>query len=235
MNQIMITGASRGIGKAIAVRFAEEGWNLAICSRNQQDLSAVREELLQISPSSRILALSVDVSDRLRVEAFAERTLSEYGTVDILVNNAGIFIPGKIYAEESGVMEHLLRVNLFGAYHLTRAVLKNMIPRRCGHIFNICSTASLKAYPDGGSYSISKFALLGFSKNLREELMPHQIRVTSICPGAVWTDSWKGSGLPESRMTRAEDVAELVWMSWKLPPSSVVEEILLRPMQGDIS
>ena len=102
------------------------------------------------------------------------------------------------------------------------------------HIFNICSIASLQAYANGGSYSISKYALLGFSKNLREELKPHQIKVTAVLPGAAYTDSWIGSGVDEKRIMEANDVATMVYAAAQLSPQACVEEILLRPQLGDL-
>ena len=109
-----------------------------------------------------------------------------------------------------------------------------MIPHREGHIYNMCSVASLQAYENGGSYCISKFALLGFSKVLREEMKTYNIRVTSLIPGAVLTDSWSGTTLPETRFMKPEDVADLVWSIHALSNQTVVEDIVLRPMEGDI-
>jgi short-subunit dehydrogenase len=109
-----------------------------------------------------------------------------------------------------------------------------MMGERGGHIFTICSIASLAAYPNGGAYSISKFALLGFTKNLRRELMPHNIKVTAIIPGAVYTDSWKGSGVDESRIMEAEDIASIIYNASRLSPQATVEEIVIRPQLGDL-
>jgi short-subunit dehydrogenase len=109
-----------------------------------------------------------------------------------------------------------------------------MIPSRNGHIFNLCSIASLQAYPGGGAYSISKFALLGFTKNLRHELKPHGIKVTAIIPGAVYTDSWKGSGVSKNRIMESEDIAKIIFGATQLSPQAVTEEIILRPQAGDL-
>jgi len=234
MQLIVITGASRGIGKAIAVRFAREGWNMAICSRDKADISRVSAQLSGINPSIRMLAVQADLSRAEEAKAFGKRVVSEAGVPDLLVNNAGIFFPGTIYGEKEGVLEQLISVNLYGAYHLTRTLLPSMMSAKHGHIVNICSTASLKAYPNGGSYSISKFAFSGFSRNLREELAPFGIRVTGIYPGPVFTDSWKETGIPPDRMMAPQDVAETIWAVNQLPPGTVVEEILLRPLSGDL-
>ena len=154
--------------------------------------------------------------------------------VDVLINNAGQFLPGSIHDEAEGTLEQLIEVNLYSAYHLTRALLPGMMARRSGHIFNICSVASLQAYPNGGAYSISKWALAGFSANLREELKPHGVKVTSIYPGAAYTDSWIGSGVDPQRIMEAADVAEMVYAASRLSPQATVEEILLRPQLGDL-
>jgi short-subunit dehydrogenase len=103
-----------------------------------------------------------------------------------------------------------------------------------GHIFTVCSIASLAAYPGGGAYSISKYALLGFTKNLRQEMKFHGIKVTAVIPGAVYTDSWKGSGVPLERIMEAEDIAKLIYNAAQLSPQAVVEEIVVRPQMGDL-
>lgn len=128
----------------------------------------------------------------------------------------------------------MLNVNLFSAYHLTRALLPGMIKNKSGHIFNVCSIASLKAYANGGSYSISKYALMGFSKNLREELKPFNIKVTSIYPGAVYTSSWEGADVLPSRIMEVNDIAEMVYAASILSPQACVEDIVLRPFLGDL-
>jgi short-subunit dehydrogenase len=132
------------------------------------------------------------------------------------------------------VLERLIAVNLYGAYHLTRTLLPRMMARKTGHIFNICSIASLKAYPNGGAYSISKFALAGFSANLREEMKTHGIKVTTVYPGAAYTDSWAGSGVDPERIMAAADIAGMVFASTGLSRQATVEEIVLRPQLGDL-
>ena len=128
----------------------------------------------------------------------------------------------------------MIEMNLFGAYHLTRLLLPKMMEAKRGHIFNMCSVASIKAYANGGAYSISKFALLGFSKNLREEMKPYNIKVTAVIPGAAYTESWASSGIEEKRFMQAKDIAEMVFAASQLSPQACVEEILLRPQLGDI-
>jgi short-subunit dehydrogenase len=131
-------------------------------------------------------------------------------------------------------METMLDVNLLSAYHLTRTLLPKMTASGTGHIFTICSVASLAAYPNGGAYSISKYALLGFTKNLRRELQTTGIKVSAVIPGAAFTDSWKSSGLPAERFMEAEDIAHMIYATTQLSPQAVVEEIIMRPQPGDI-
>ena len=148
------------------------------------------------------------------------------------MNNAGVFLPGALGEEAEGGLEQMINTNLYSAYHLTRAILPAMLPQKKGHIFNMCSIASKIAYPNGGSYSISKFALLGFSKVLREELKEEGIKVTAILPGATWSNSWAGVELPESRLMQANDIAIAVVAALKMSPSAVVEDIVIRPQLG---
>src|SRR4030095_6187202 len=153
---------------------------------------------------------------------------------DVLVNNAGNFLPGSVHNEPEGTLENMIAVNLYSAYHLTRLILPQMMRNKKGHIFNLCSIASLKAYANGGAYSISKFALLGFTKNLREELKEYNIKVTAILPGAAYTDSWAASGVNPQRLMEASDIAELVYASAHLSPQACVEELIIRPQLGDL-
>ena len=143
-------------------------------------------------------------------------------------------MPGSIYNEAEGTLEKMLSVNVSSAYHLTRVLLPAMMKQKGGHIFNICSIASLQAYHNGGSYSISKFALAGFSKNLREEMMPHGIKVTAVYPGAAYTDSWASSGIDKKRFMEAKDIADMVFAASQLSQQACVEDIILRPQLGDL-
>jgi short-subunit dehydrogenase len=233
MNAV-ITGASRGIGKAIAQIFALHGYDLFLCSKNESNLLETIEELKAQFPNVNIDGKAMDVSKKSEAILFAEWVLNNTASVDVLVNNAGSFVQGNVSDEADGALEQMMNVNVHSAYHITRALLPKMKANKIGHIFNLCSIASLAAYPGGGSYSISKFALLGFSKNLRNELKEHRIKVTAVIPGAVYTDSWKGSGLPKERFMEADDVAKMVYAVSQLSPQAVVEEIIMRPQLGDI-
>jgi short-subunit dehydrogenase len=230
----IITGASRGLGKAMAERFAAAGYDLVLIARDSQRLAEVQAALNRRFPGIRIECFPADLSKKNEILSLGNGLVKAGIPVDVLINNAGQFLPGSIHDEAEGALEQMMAVNLYSAYHLTRVLLPGMMARRSGHIFNICSVASLQAYPNGGAYSISKWALAGFSANLREELKPHGIKVTSVYPGAVYTDSWAGSGVEPNRIMEAADVAEMVYAASRLSPQATVEEILLRPQLGDL-
>lgn len=229
---VVITGATKGIGRALAHKFAAEGFNLALCARTEKDLNELKAEL--IKQGTDVFAQPCDMSKPDEVKLFGKNLLNHFGGVDVLINNAGVFLPGQVWQEEEGTLEKLIETNLYSAYHLSRVLVPAMVHKKSGHIFNLSSVAGIKSYPNGGSYSISKFALMGLSKALREELKEFNIRVTALIPGATYTDSWAGSDLPESRFMKAEDIAKAVFDVYSLSESTVVEEILLRPMLGDI-
>ncbi len=234
MPHAIITGATQGIGKAIAEKLLANGFSIAICSRSSDKLNAVAAEWNKQYPKASVITYSADLGNKDEVAAFAALVLSRFTEIDLLVNNAGNYLPGTIADEPEGLLESMIGINLYSAYHLTRKILPAMKDQQSGHIFNLCSIASLKAYPNGGSYSISKYALLGFSDNLREELKEHSIKVTAICPGATYTPSWEGSGVSQARIMEAADIAEMLWSAYKLSPAANVENIILRPVKGDL-
>ncbi len=207
---------------------------MAVCARNGAELETVADSWRQDYPSAIILAQPADFARKADVLRFAAAIQQTFPQTDVLVNNAGIFHPGDLASEPEGHLEELMAVNVYSAYHFTRALLPAMKVRRQGHIVNLCSVASLKAYPGGGSYSITKYALLGFSDNLREELKETGIRVTAVCPGATWSRSWSGSDVEEERTMGAEDVADVVWTAHALSSRAVLETIVMRPQLGDL-
>ena len=231
---VVITGGTKGIGKALVLRFARENFDIVTCSRKQGDIDRLEAEVSEKNPNATFLGFAADLSRKKEVEAFAKFVTEKEVQVDILVNNAGVFLPGDIHSEEEGNLEKMIDTNLYSAYYLTRGLIQQMIDRKRGYIFNVCSIASLAAYPQGSSYTISKFALLGFSKSLRREMQDQGIRVTAILPGAVKTSSWDGVDIPEERFIKPSDIADAVWSAYRLSDSAVVEELLIRPQLGDI-
>lgn len=231
---VVVTGCTKGIGLAVATAFANAGFRVLGCARNQADIKGLQQLLGQINPHAEHLLLPCDVSKTEEVKQFIKSVNEACPTVDVLVNNAGVFLPGKLYEEKEGTLEHLLQTNVVSAYEVTRGLLPNMMKAGKGHVFNICSIASLQAYEGGGSYSISKFALLGFSKQLRHEMKTTGIRVTAVMPGATLTNSWAGVNLPENRFIKADDVAKTILGIYELSDTTDVEEIVIRPQLGDI-
>lgn len=230
--QILVTGATKGIGRATVERFALNGFDVVACARTQGDLSDLESWFGSTYPNQSIITFQADLSLKKDRINFCEKIKAFQ--LDVLVNNAGFFIPGAITLEDEGVLEKMIETNLYSAYDVTRACVSKMKDKHSGTIFNICSVASICAYENGGSYGISKFALLGFSKVLREELKSHNIRVTSVLPGATYTASWEGVEVPEERFIPAQDIAQNIWDVYKLSDRTVVEEIVIRPILGDL-
>ncbi|MEO7989912.1 MAG: SDR family oxidoreductase [Chryseolinea sp.] len=230
---IVVTGGTKGIGLAVIEKFAAQGFDVVACARNAAELDSLGKSI-EGKYSVKVFTKSTDMGDKVQVNAFADFVLSLHRPIDVLVNNAGFFIPGEISTEPDGTLESMINANLYSAYNLTRGLVGEMKKKKSGHIFNICSIASFTAYSNGGSYAISKFALLGFSKCLREELKKFNIRVTAVMPGATKTRSWDGIDLPDDRFMPAEDIAETIFSAYALSGRSVVEEIVIRPQLGDI-
>lgn len=227
---IIISGGSQGIGKALVKKFLENGFQVFTCARNAEKLESLKNEFNH----PLLHTFVADLSDKKQASNFAQWILNQETKIDVLINNAGYFLPGQIQNEEDGVLESQIEANLYSAYHLTKAILPSMQKSNSGHIFTICSTASITAYTAGGSYCISKFALLGFTKVLREELKTQGIKVTAVLPGATLTPAWDGVNLPDSRFIPAEDIANTIFSAYMMSASTVIEEILIRPQLGDI-
>ncbi len=231
---ILITGAGKGIGKAIAIRFAKEDVRIAVCSRTEEDLLQLQKEIANSNPNCTLHYKVVDVRNKKEIELFAQEVLALWKTIDVLINNAGVYKPGCISTEPDGILEELIETNMYSAYYLTRCLIPSMLLHNKGTIINISSVAGIQPYNNGGSYSISKYALQGFSKNLREELKDKNIKVITVCPGATMSNSWNGSGIHSERIMEAEDIAEIVYSCTQLSAQAVVEDIVLRPLLGDL-
>jgi short-subunit dehydrogenase len=230
---IVITGAARGIGKAIAEKFATENNTLFLCARNKLTLDEAALEIGMRNKNCVVHTMVADISIKTEADAFSDFCLS-YAVPDILVNNAGSFVPGNLLDEPDDNLHIMITNNLYSTYFVTKKLAPKMKENGSGHIFNICSIAALKAYEGGGSYSISKFAMNGFSQNLRYELMNSGVKVTTVFPGAVFTDSWAGFDNSAHRIMEASDVAQMIFSCTKLSTAAVPEEIILRPQLGDL-
>ena len=213
----LITGAGKGIGKAVAIALAKEGVNVILVARTQEEIDSVAAEARSLRVKA--LAITADVADINSVNAAVAKALAEFGTIDILINNAGIAAFGKFLELEPTDWERIIQVNLMGVYYVTRAVLPNMMERQTGDIINISSTAGLNGNALTSAYSASKFALLGLTDSLMQEMRKHNIRVTALTPSTVATDMAKElkltDGNPEKVM-QSEDIAELIIAQLKL-------------------
>jgi short-subunit dehydrogenase len=230
---VVITGGTKGIGRAILEKFSSEGYDVATCARSQEDLDILKLEVEE-KFGNKVFIQKADMSEKSDIKEFLDFVKLTGREVAVLVNNAGKCVPGEVHLEEEGILEDQIETNLYSAYRMSRGIVPGMKKVRKGHIFNICSTASIMAYSNGGSYCISKFAMYGMSKVLREELKNDGIRVSSVLPGATFTASWEGSDLSQDRFLSPEDVAEMVVATYKLSPRTVVEDIVLRPQLGDL-
>jgi short-subunit dehydrogenase len=233
---VVVTGGTKGIGRAIVLRFLRAGLPVVTCARSADNLTELQTACRQEVPGAVLHTLPADLSVAEDCRQFTDFVLGVGGEVEVLVNNTGAFLPGRLQDEptDGSQLRQMLAANLLSAYDVTLPLLPGLIAQRRGHIFTICSTASITAYPNGGSYGIAKHALYGLTRNLREELKEHNVRVTAVLPGATLTASWEGVDLPAERFIKPEDVAEAVFSAYNLSPQAVIEELLIRPQLGDI-
>ena len=234
MKNAIITGATKGMGRSIAIAFAKQGVNLAICSRNENDLDDFKHELQQINPQVKVVTGVADGSAKDQLLQFAAAAEHELGFISIIINSLGMFNPQSILDESDVAFDKQLNTNLMPAYHLYRYFGKKMIEKREGHIFTICSVAALNPIAEAGTYSVTKFALLGLSKVMRLEMMPHNVKVTAIIPGSTLTDSWKGTTIDKDKFVSPEDIASAIINTYKMSAGANVDQIVIRPLGGQV-
>lgn len=225
----LITGASRGIGKAIARTLGQMGAMLSLCARDPQRLQSARGELE--ADGVKVLAVPADVSRPDDITSLVQTTERSLGPVEILVNNAGIGDFAPIQEATEANWDATLNTNLKAVFLLSKAVAPGMISRRSGHIINIASLAGKNAFAGGGVYCASKWGLLGLTQCAAEDLRPYGVRVSAICPGSVASDFSPHSGKDPGKMLQPEDVAHAVEMILTQAPQSFISEVLLRPTQ----
>ena len=226
----VVTGAGRGIGAAIARTLSAMGANVALCGRTPTHLDTVAQEIA--AANGKAQAVTCDISDLASVESVSHLIHSTFGRVDILVNNAGVGgFSTALHQTAPADWDRILNTNLRGVYYMIRAFAPVMIAARSGHIVNISSLAGKNALPNGAAYAASKWGLNGLSYSVAEELRPHNIRVSVICPGSTNTDLSPHAGKDASKMLQPDDVAHAVAMLVTQSPQSFVSEILLRPTQ----
>lgn len=226
----LITGASRGIGLAIAGQLADMGARLALCARNSQALDAAAEGLRKRT-GAEVFAMAADVTRASDITQLAEKTRVALGPVDILVNNAGLgsFKPFHEFTEEE--WDTMLDTNLKGVFLMSRAIAPQMIERRSGQIINIASLAGKNTFTNGSVYCASKWGLMGLTGCMAEDLRGYDIRVSAVCPGSVATEFSPHSGRDPKKLLQADDVAHVVASLVTQGSTSFISEILMRPLQ----
>jgi 3-oxoacyl-[acyl-carrier protein] reductase len=213
----IVTGAGKGIGKAIAIALAKEGVQVGLIARTSKDLETVAAEITALGVKA-VFAVA-DISSITEVNKAVESIQSELGNTDILINNAGTGTFGKFLELSPEQWENQIKVNLFGVYYATRAVLPQMIERQTGDIVNVSSTAGLTGAAVTSAYSASKFGVMGLTESLMQEVRKHNIRVTAMAPSTVVTELAVSANLinnNEDRLMHPEDFAELVIAQLKL-------------------
>lgn len=231
---VLITGASQGIGAALARVFARQlrGVRLALVARNAKNLRAVAEECTEIGAEAA--AFPADTSDEAAVAKLARTVQKRCGPVDVLINNAGKFHGAPFLQTSLADFDAQIAANLRSVFLVSQAFVPAMVERGRGDVFNMGSVASFKALPGMAAYGAAKFAVLGLTRVMREELKPHGVRVCCVMPGGTESPSWDGSGVPAERLMAADDVARAFYDIYRLSRRTVVEEIVLRPQLGDL-
>jgi NADP-dependent 3-hydroxy acid dehydrogenase YdfG len=225
----LVTGASRGIGLAIARKLGQMGARVAICARDASRLSAAAEMLKKEGIETR--AVAADVCKPAEIGALLDKTKERLGPLDILVNNAGTATFAPFHQLEEAHWDKMLDTNLKAVFLLSRAAAPEMIRRRTGHIINIASLAGKNAFAGGGVYCASKWGLLGLTYCMAEDLRGYGIRVSAVCPGSVATEFSPHTGKDASKLLQPDDVAHAVATLVTQAPQSFISEILLRPTQ----
>ncbi|HEY1063435.1 MAG TPA: SDR family oxidoreductase [Daejeonella sp.] len=233
MNAI-VTGATKGMGRAIVMELAANNYNIIFCARDEMEVQALLDELRKNYPRLQFFGMRADMEESSDVRGFAEFAEKSLGHVDVLINNAGLYIPSGLMDEDQRCLERQMQVNVFAPHFLSKFFAAKMIGQEKGHIINICSIASLEPVARAGSYSISKTALLGLTKALREELRPAGVKVTAVLPGSTLTDSWSGTSLPSDWFILSEDIAKSIMNCLQMSPGANIDEIIIRPLYGKV-
>lgn len=233
MNAI-VSGGTKGIGKAAVMHLAANGYNVSFCSRNEEEIQNLLIELEESYPDLHFHGMKADMEKMEEVIDFAEFASKAHDTIDVLVNNAGLYIPSSLLSEDEGILERQMRVNVYAPHFLSKFFASRMMKQGKGYIFNICSVAGLNPVLSAGSYSISKAALHSLTKALRQELLNFGVKVTAIIPGSTLTDSWSGTDIPSERFILADDIALSIISCLQMSAGANVEEIIIRPLKGDI-
>ena len=232
--KVLITGASRGIGKASAIAFAKAGYGVALVSRNQAELDQLAEEIR--SSGGEAFPFAIDLTETAAVAEKLKQLVKQFGPFDILINNAGMAYTGSLLEMNLEDWQRVMTLNLTAAFQCIQAVLPGMRAQKQGTIVNVISVAGKQAFPDWGAYCASKFGLMGLTKSLAQEERAHGLRVVAFCPGAVNTPLWDtdtvDADFDRTSMLSPEDVAQTLVQTVSLPNHAVIDEISLMPNAG---
>jgi NAD(P)-dependent dehydrogenase (short-subunit alcohol dehydrogenase family) len=221
----IVTGASRGIGRAIATGLAEDGFELALVARSRADLDAVASDLARGSGVSHSVNV-VELADTAAIGPALDRIVTRHGRVDVLVNNAGAYTPGGLDLP-AAELEAMLKVNLVAPFLFMQAALPPMKAQGSGHVINIASRAGKVGFAGDGAYVASKFGLVGLSESVYREFSEAGIAVTSICPGWTNTRLAFGSPLAPDEMIQPADIMETIRWLLRLTPAVRIREVIL--------
>jgi len=230
----LVTGATKGMGRAISIALAREGYKIIACARNQDSLKQLQADILNEVSNSETFIQRCDFSVPSQVKELTSWLAINSLHVDVLVNNVGLFIPGSILNEADDVLAKHMQVNLFAPHHLSVYLGRKMRERKSGHIFTISSVASQNAIVTAGSYSVTKYALAGLTAVLREELKKDNVKVTEIIPGSTLTSSWEGTTVSKDEFVLPEDIAQALLSILNMSPGANVDEIVIKPIRGQI-
>ena len=222
----IVTGASRGIGYAIAKELAGLGYSLGLTARTETEIQEVAGWIMKQYPGVKVVACAFDVADGRKTKDFVKKINSELGIVSVLVNNAGVYVTGTSELPQEEI-KRMMDVNFFAAAEFSKAVIPGMKKRGEGYIFNIASVCGVQGFSDTGGYSASKFALVGYSSSLTQELAPMGIKVTAICPSWVNTEKSVNAPLKPEEMIQTADIAETVRYLLSLGPTASIREIVI--------
>lgn len=224
----LITGATKGIGKAITIKLWHEGYDLVLLARDLTELEKLSADLSAAGKSISIYSVNCAVKED--VYGFLNDATMNFGFVDVLINNVGAFLPGNMLDESDETFEKQQNINLNATYYFSKFFGKKMRAMKKGHIFNICSIASKAPVENAGSYSVTKAAMLSLNHVLRQELAPHNVKVTAFLPGSTKTSSWEGTTIPDEKFIQPEDIAETLATILKLSKGVNIDEVQLTPL-----
>ncbi len=230
---VLITGSTKGIGNAIAKKFAAEKNDIILIARSDKDLQDQKKNLVT-EFGVNVLTIAADLSEKKQIQKVLEVLEQNDAYPTVLVNNLGVYQPSSILEDDDITMERTMNINFYPGYYLTKALLPFMLKANKGHIFCLGSVANIIPIKEAFAYTISKYAVYGFIKTLREELTNTEIKTTAIIPGSTLTASWEGTEIPAERFILAEDIAEAIYLSTRLSKGACLEEIIIRPQHGQI-